>query len=346
MKLRKFFLHHKKLAITLTAIICVVLLFVLMCLSTYIPKTGNTDYSSEAAIGNPYIVEEALISAHRAGRNIAPENTLAAFKACLENNNEYRVDILEFDLHITAADASGKKELILLHDDTLDRTSDCKDKFGEKNVRPENKTIGELKQYNMGYNFQDENGVYIYRGENAVLDYCRIVTLREVLDYLRTQETGAWKKEFRYIIEIKNGGDLGYEAADILRETLIEYDLLNRTVVGTFKGEVSDYLDDHCPEIIRSAGIMEVLDFYFSCMFNVNLSKKNIKYKVLQIPYKDFVINLGKKSIVDYAHKYGLAVQYWTINSERDIRYLAEIGADAIISDDPGLAYRVIKGIK
>ena len=79
-------------------------------------------------------------------------------------------------------------------------------------------------------------------------------------------------------------------------------------------------------------------------MFNVDFSKKNVKYKVLQIPYKTYVINLGKKAIIDYAHKYGLAVQYWTINNKKDIEALTAMGADAIITDDPKLAYNLIHG--
>lgn len=39
-----------------------------------------------------------------------------------------------------------------------------------------------------------------------------------------------------------------------------------------------------------------------------------------------------------------LAVQYWTINDPEDVKYLNSIGADCIMSDDPGMAYRVING--
>ena len=336
MFLRKFFLHHKKLAVTLSVILGVILTFVLLCLSTYIPRTGDTDYSAPQVVANKYITQQTMVSAHRAGRNIAPENTMAAFKECFETN-EYAVDVLEFDLHITK-----DKKLILLHDDTLDRTSDCVDKYGEKKVRPENKTIGELKQYNMGYHFE-KNGTYPNREANADLTYCRIVTLNEVLDYILSQEApDKWNKQFMFIIEIKNGKQLGYEAADILRDTLMEYGIADRTIVGTFKGEVSKYLDEHCPEICRSAGIAEVFGFYFACMFGVPLN--NVKYRVLQIPYKDFVINFGKKSIIDYAHKYGIAVQYWTINKAKDIRHLKDIGADCIMSDNPDIAYQIIYG--
>ena len=335
-KLKEFFVKHKKLTITLSSVIGAILIFILLCLTTYIPKTGDTDYTSSVALSNPNICEKTQVSAHRAGRFLAPENTMAAFRECFDNMDDYAVDVLEFDLHLTK-----DGDLILLHDDTLDRTSDCKDVYGEKKVEPINKTVSELKQYNMGYHFE-LNGKYPYRDmtpEQLDAVGARITTLREVLDYLKTQEEEKGLT-LHYIIEIKNGKEAGYKAADILAATLDEYGLTERTIVGTFNGEVSKYLDEKHPEITRSAGIAEVLGFYFGSIFGVPLN--NVKYKVLQIPYKDFGINFGKKSLIDYAHKYGIAVQFWTINKAEDVEHLTMIGADAIMSDDPKMAYDVI----
>ena len=53
------------------------------------------------------------ISAHRSGGGIMPEETLKAFRNCAENP-EFKIDVFEFDLHITKDDV-----LVLLHDDTL-----------------------------------------------------------------------------------------------------------------------------------------------------------------------------------------------------------------------------------
>ena len=326
---------HKGLWVTLIVIASVIAVIVALCFSTYIPRVKGTDYSSDIVKANPSISEKTLVSAHRAGRNLAPENTLAAFKACFENMDTYSVDILEFDLHLTK-----DKRLILLHDDTLDRTSDCVDKYGEKKVKPIDKTLEELKVYNMGYNFEID-GEYPYRKDDADLTYCRIATLEEVLDYVESQEAKLGKK-IRYIIEIKNGKQAGYEAADILAEIMEERNMTDRVIIGTFKGEVSKYLDEKHPDIIRSAGIAEVMAFYASYVFNIPLT--DAKYNVLQIPYKDFVLNFGKKGMIDYAHKYGIAVQYWTINKAEDIEWLYSIGADAIMSDDPKLAYEIIYG--
>ena len=55
------------------------------------------------------------------------------------------------------------------------------------------------------------------------------------------------------------------------------------------------------------------------------------------------VVRLGTKQIVDYAHRYNIAVQYWTINDPEEIARLNDIGADAIISDTPDIAYKIIK---
>ncbi|MFA6866654.1 MAG: glycerophosphodiester phosphodiesterase family protein [Clostridia bacterium] len=338
--LRKFYFKHKKFATTISIILTVIILILAFFLSTFIPKAPDTNYNSEVSQNNQYIQEQTMVSAHRAGATIAPENTMKSFKTCFENNNSYKVDILEFDLHITK-----DNKLILLHDDTLDRTSDCVEVYNEKNVKPENYTYAELLKYNLGYNFIDENGNYPYREEDIDLTDCKVVSLDNVFTYIQTIVTGIWHTDLKYIIEIKNGGELGLKATDILVETIKSYNLLDSVIIGTFQGEVTQYLDKKYPEVTRSSSVSEVLDFYFSCMFNVDLTKKDIKYKVLQIPDDDFVINFGKKSIVDYAHKYGIAVQYWTINKEKDIKHLQEIGADAIMSDNPELAYKVLNNL-
>ena len=55
------------------------------------------------------------------------------------------------------------------------------------------------------------------------------------------------------------------------------------------------------------------------------------------------IVRLGTKKMVDYAHRYNIAVQYWTINDPDEIERLNDIGADAIISDTPDVAYKIIK---
>jgi glycerophosphoryl diester phosphodiesterase len=59
---------------------------------------------------------DVVVSAHRGGAAYAPENTMSAFR----NAVRLGVDQLEGDVQLTA---DGR--LVLLHDDTLDRTTDC-----------------------------------------------------------------------------------------------------------------------------------------------------------------------------------------------------------------------------
>lgn len=351
--------------ITVVVVAILVAMVAGLMLSTYLRRSYQVDWTSETVTSNQYIVNQSndknekapfstMISAHRAGRTLAPENTLAAFNKCFDNREEkgYSFDVLEFDLHLTK-----DKKLVLLHDDTLDRTSNCVE-LGEKDVRPGEKTLEELKQYNMAYNFEDpENpGTYPYRGEtpedhvdgDAWDAATKICTVQEVLDEVKIR-LGEGETMY-YIIEIKDSGDDGERAVDDLYEELRTRGLLPYTIVGTFHQDITDYIDKKNkrigePElqITRSASITEVLSFYFSCVFNLDLSKQNVGYRVLQIPYKDFVINLGKPAIIEYAHANGIAVQYWTINNAKDMTYLASIGADCIMSDDPALLYNTIR---
>lgn len=283
---------------------------------------------------NKYIkgIGNTQISAHRSGAGIMPEETLMAFQNCVENT-AFSVDVFEFDLHITKDDV-----LVLLHDDTLDRTSDSAEVFGKEEVRPEDYTYEELHQLNMGEKFIDENGDTPFAGlGDSAPEEIRILRVEDALDYLRS------KGNYQYIIEIKNGGELGMRGVDILYDILVERNLLDSVIFGTFQEEVSHYVDEAHPDLMRSATIKEVLAFWTAALEN----KKdfNPSYSVLQIPYNmplRLAANLGTAQVINYAHSHGIAVQYWTINDEDDMEYLCSVGADCIMTDYPDKLYEVM----
>ena len=70
-------------------------------------------------------------------------------------------------------------------------------------------------------------------------------------------------------------------------------------------------------------------------------------FGVLQIPFANAeeskCVNLGTATVVNYAHKNNIAVQYWTIDKEKDMEYLASIGADCIMTDFPNIAHKVMQ---
>lgn len=76
------------------------------------------------------------------------------------------------------------------------------------------------------------------------------------------------------------------------------------------------------------------------------MSKRDVGYCALQIPYIDGITFLGKKGLIEYAHKYNIAVQYWTVNDAEDIAFLNSIGADCVMSDKPDVCYDILKGAR
>ena len=86
------------------------------------------------------------------------------------------MDLFEFDLHITS-----DGELVLLHDETLDRTSDAVEHFGHADVRPSEQTYAELHELNMGEGFTTDSGETPYKGlrGDEIPDDLRIMRARK-----------------------------------------------------------------------------------------------------------------------------------------------------------------------
>ena len=317
----------KPYAVILAVITCI---FIVLC-AVFAGVRQNP--VAAASVNNDFIKQTPLISAHRAGRNIAPENTLMAFETCIASADEYKIDVFEFDLHLTA-----DNELVLLHDDTLDRTSNSREVFGKRNVKASDCTLEELSRLNFGYNYQAEDGSHPFRNytEETLPDNLKIVTLKTVLNYLET------KGDFYYIIEIKNGGKKGEQATDELVKILNEKNCADRAIIGTFHTHVSKYMTEKYPQIMRSAGTGEVFTYYLIYyLWQIDLTEKDLGYRVLQIPDK-MIFNFSTDAFIEYAHRNGFAIQYWTINDADTIKELAESGADCIITDNPDIAYNTI----
>lgn len=312
-------------------LVIVLLLAVLFFIVTRDPKDAPvaTD-NAENPLITPLGV--TMLSGHRAGGGIAPENTMMALKNCVESP-AYELDIFEFDVHMTADGV-----LVLLHDETLDRTSDAVEVFGEEDVAPGDRTYTELRRLNMGAQFVADDGTMPYAGlsGDAVPDELRIVSLSETLAYL--EKSG----DYGYIIEIKDGGDIGCRAADLMYMMLSQYDCLDRAVIGTFHNEVTEYMGRFYPDMLRSAGVNEVLDFYLCSLLDKDVEDGRFGFEALQIPTTDYVINLGTSRLVNYAHEHGIAVQYWTIDDAEEMARLQSIGADAIMTNYPDVGAQVL----
>jgi len=133
--------------------------------------------------------------AHRGARSLAPENTLAAAEKGLEAG----ADLWELDVRLTA-----DKELIVLHDDTLVRTSNVETKFPDREPwNTSDFTLSEIKTLDFGSWFHENDPFgQIAAGEVSAPDLRSYVgveapSLREALEWTRRHN---WKVN----IELKN----------------------------------------------------------------------------------------------------------------------------------------------
>ena len=314
-----------------------VLLCVIIVLAVFIAAI-NIIPGKRAAAENPFLkAKDALpmIAAHRGGGISNPENTLMAFRAAV---NEYGIQICETDLWMTA-----DGHLVYSHDSSINRVACPED--AEKVVIAEH-TLEELRAYNMGYNFKDpESGRYIYRDLTDAEQAAKGLKILEFHELL--EEFYGARKDLLFIVEIKNDGEQGFAAADIIDRTLAERfpDYRSNLVVGTFHPAIEDCLQKDHPGLMRGASTAGAAKFIISQLLRVNPLFK-ADFSCLQIPMsyniKGIELDLTRKTIIDRAHRRGIAVQFWTINEEEDMRALIELGADAIMTDDPQLLKRVL----
>ena len=300
---------------------------------------------------NPFIKgenEKVMIAAHRGGADTNPENTLLAYRKAV---NEYKVDILESDLYLTK-----DGYLVYNHDSYVDETcningdisyEEMDNLIDDKSNRHyiEDYTLEELKQYNFGYYFKDKEGNRPYKDLTNEEVKEKGLQILEVEDLFK--EFYETNKDLLFIVEIKNSGERGYEACDKLASALNKYpEYKDQIVIGTFNPEIETYLKETYPSLHRGASTAGAAGFVITEMLKVNLFNTN-KFTCLQVPMsydiKGIEIKLDSKMYINRAHRRNIAVQYWTINDKEEMKYLADLGCDAIMTDDLDAAKEFIE---
>lgn len=144
----------------------------------------------------------------------------------------------------------------------------------------------------------------------------------------------------RMVVEIKQDGGLGKQAIIEAVRLLEKHDAFGRVVLASFHSDVyKEY------QRMQKAG--EVPDTFMCSPGIMGIAKYFILQKlgldsffldgvaVFQIPIGKYGISFADKRLIKTAHEHNIAVQYWTINNEEDMRTLIEIGADGIMTDYP-----------
>ena len=308
-----------------------ILVFGLYKLITYQWQDEPRNYP----VTNQYITElgDTMVLAHRAGKKLFPQGTMMAFEGCI-NSETFETDVFEFDLHLTA-----DEKLIVLHDDILDEVSNAVEYFGKTENYPGDYTYEEIRNLNLGEYFKNEDGETPYQGLRGedIPDNLRAVTVNDVLSFV--EKNG----KYYYSIELKNRGESGFRAADILYGILEDMNLLDRVIVASFDRATINYLEENYPDLVRCASNVEAAKLFADSIFDFDRPEGYYKFEVLQVPPDRYVANLGTSRLLNYAHKNNVAVQYWTINDTEKMKFLRDIGADGIITDIPDVAYKVLR---
>lgn len=257
-----------------------------------------------------FAANRPMVIAHQGGEGLRPSNTLLAF----DNAVALGVDVLETDVHSTRDGV-----LVLIHDDTVDRTTDGAGRVNDL-------TLEEIKQLDAGnYWTNDDGQTYPYRGQGV-----RIPTLEEILTA---------HPQMRFNIEIKQREP---SIANSLCETLRRHGLTERTLVASFHGQAMTEFRAACPEVATSMVEDEIRPFYIlNLLFLGGLF--NPPGEAFQVPEYSGERHVLTPRFVRAAQDNGIAIHPWTIDDPADIRRFVDMGVDGIITDRPDVMLQVLE---
>ena len=266
----------------------------------------------EAVPEHKYFQNDAgrpLVIAHRGGAGMWPENTLYAF----ERAGALGVDVIETDVRATA-----DGELVILHDENVERTTDGAGPVASL-------TLAEVKRLDAAYRFSPDGGrSFPLRGRGV-----RIPTLREVFASLPLM---------RFNIEPKQAAP---SLAAPLCRMIREHGMTGRVMVGAFSGTTLAEFRRECPEVATSAATGEVASFLAMHEAGLAASYSPVM-QAFQVPERAGVLHVLTPDFVKAAHGRNLRVHAWTVNDESDMRRLVEMGVDGVMTDYPDRLLKVL----
>ena len=251
---------------------------------------------------HPYFTSgDVLVIAHRGGRGLAPENTLAAFA----RSAALGVDVLEMDLR-----QSSDGALIVLHDRRVDRTTNGQG-------AADSLSLAQLKQLDAGYHFSPDGQTFPWRGQGVA-----IPTLDEVFTAF---------PNMRFLIEIKDDSDA--LVSDFCR-TIRRFELNDRVIAASFRSGPLESLRQTCPEVATSASSSVGMSFVFLHWLRLDAAYHPTS-QAFQCPPRFGKIDLIDRRFIARAHAHNIQVHVWTINDPDAMQRYLDLGVDGLITDYP-----------
>lgn len=252
------------------------------------------------------------ILGHRGARLVAPENTVAAYRAALAEG----ADGVELDVRLTA-----DRALVCLHDATLGRTTSGRGRVRER-------TLAEVRALDAGALFA-ANGSFPYRGRGL-----RVPTLTEALDAvpppalvdIEVKAPPNHRGELGALVEALAAALDGRQDRDRLRVTSFSRKLVALAVRA---------LPDLRVGLVTSAIVP--LGMALSASERLGCSVLAAQSPTFFAP---------KASVaVARAQAAGIELVAWTVDEAAVARRLADLGVDAVVTDRPGALRRELAAL-
>jgi glycerophosphoryl diester phosphodiesterase len=285
-------------------------------------QNTTTDQNLEEQL-MPANETKIIIIAHRGARSLAPENTISAAKRALEN----RADGWELDV---AMSVDG--ELVVLHDDTLERTSNVTQVFPDRSPwSVYDFTIEELKKLDLGSWFVesdpfDQISQGIISSEN-VDEYVGepIPTLREALIF--TKDNNWWVN-----IEIKDASGTAADAVIVSKVVALveELEMQDQVLISSFNFEYLKQVKNLNKDLATGVLVNKIIQDPVALMKELDAQAFHPGMKVTFEKQVNLLLDEGYE------------VNVWTVNEESDMQKLIQMGVTGIITDFPQRAFLLL----
>lgn len=300
------------------------------------------------------------LEAHRGGRDIRPENTLYSYAYAIELG----ATSIECDMQLTK-----DGQIVMSHNPILnsDITRDENGNYIENNKYDIRLMIvDELKKFDVGVMDPNCGEYYDLHGKTQFTYDAKIPTLEELMQLIQSYGD----KNIVLNIETKSYPDpasAGYKNnadpkkfVEVFNNIVKKYDMEDRVVLQSFDWQTLIEMKKLNPNISTSALWQEQPSWGRDSESLRRYEKKKSPW-LGDLDIKDYQGNPVKaahaigadiispyyteisKQDVDEAHSLGMKVVPWTVNNEKDMNMLLDMGVDGIISDKPWLLKQVLE---
>jgi glycerophosphoryl diester phosphodiesterase len=244
-----------------------------------------------------------VVVAHRGASAYAPENTMDAFRLAVEMG----ADGIELDVHRTR---DGK--LAVIHDDTLDRTTDATGAISEL-------TLDEIRKADAGARFAAPDGSFPFAGRGL-----QVPTLGEVVDWL--------PEGIGLVLELKARGAVDDSVATLRDSAVRSAGLVS---VISFDEAAIDRAHELDPEL--PTGYLLVPSQPFEPAMRWAVERGHLAV----LPW-DGDLGMDPAPMLAQAQAYGRRVGCYVVNDPQRMQHLAAYGVWGFVTDQPDVARQAL----